>query len=184
MLAPMPPNSPLEALSKLTMLRGVPREELVMLLNVGQWVEVPKGGDLCRQGELADHALLVVEGRLKAWVYEGTRERAVSDVYPGELVGEAGLYAAATHRTATLRAFTDSCALRLTRGSLEAMGGSEVLAVVQHHMLASMARRLRTTNHAIRRQWKLREERMAEEQETPKQQRAWGKLKRFLGELA
>jgi CRP-like cAMP-binding protein len=180
----MPPSSPVEALARLPMLRDAPRSELVMLLNVGQWVEVPKGGELCRQGELADHGMLIVEGRLKAWVYEGTRERAVSDVYPGELVGEAGLYAASSHRTATLRAFADSRALRLTRASLEAMGGTETLAAIQHHMLAAMARRLRTTNHAIRRQWRLREEQQADAAETPKQQTAWGKLKRFLGELA
>ena len=165
-----------------------------MLVRVGQWEQVPRGGELCRQGDVADHALFIVQGRLKAWVREGTRERPVSDVWPGELVGEAALYAAAIHRTATLRAFNDSAALRLTREGLEAMGGTHALAALQENMLESMARRLRTTNHAIRRQWKAiqshEDEAPAsiEGDDTPEPAAPapspWGRLKSFLGELA
>lgn len=189
-------DAPVDALAALPLFRDVPRSELAMLTRVANWVQVPRGGELCRQGEIADHALFIVEGRLKAWVHEGTRERPVSDVWPGELVGEAGLYAAATHRTATLRAFDDSAALRLTRAGLDAMGGTHALAALQEHMLESMARRLRTTNHAIRRQWKAIQshEDSAPIEASPDAEggsaaasapaSGWRRLKRFLGELA
>lgn len=195
----MSPHAPVDALAALPLFRDVPRSELAMLLRVGQWVQIPRGGELCRQGEIADHAMFIVTGRLKAWVREGTRERPVSDVWPGELVGEAGLYAAASHRTASLRAFDDSTSLRLTRAGLEAMGGTHALAALQEHMLESMARRLRTTNHAVRRQWRAiqsHEESAPIRSEAgspadarppeapPAQSSRWVRLRRFLGELA
>lgn len=205
----MATDAPIDAVAALPLFRDVPRSEIAMLVRVGRWARVPRGGELCRQGETAEHALFVVEGRLKAWVREGTRERPVSDVWPGELVGEAALYASATHRTATLRAFEDSAALLLTRAGIEAMGGTAALAALQEHMLESMARRLRTTNHAIRRQWRAIQshediarpgsigiETAAEEEaaamaaaqeslgEADMRVGTWDLLKRFLGELA
>jgi CRP-like cAMP-binding protein len=149
-----PTRSPVAALGRLPLLRGVPKSELKDLLAAGEWVEVPKGRTLIRQGDNADHAVLVVHGQLKAWVGEGHRERGVSNIYAGELVGEAGLYAASAQRTATVRASADSQCLRLTRTALESLGGTQTLAILQRHMLGTMARRLRVTTLAVRREWK------------------------------
>ena len=78
----------------------------------------------------------------------------MATVHAGELVGEAALFRAGGLRTATLKATEPTRTLRLTRERLEAMHGERVLAVLQKQMLMSTARRLRTTNHAMRRIWK------------------------------
>ena len=188
-------RSPLSSLARMPLLRGVPEHERQRLLAVGEWVELASGATLFRAGEPADHAVLVVEGRLRAWVSDGESERAVGDIFAGEIVGEAGIYGAATHRTASVRAQSDTKCLRVTRAGLEQMGGTETLAALQRNMLAAMARRLRSTGHAIRREWKAKPrepvglsppEPLSPDQPpaAPEANRGiWGRLSRLLGEL-
>jgi CRP-like cAMP-binding protein len=146
----------LDALSRLPLFGGVPPNSLDQLWRQGVAVQVPRGTEAFRQGAPADHCLLVVSGRLKAWAEQGDREQPVSDVFPGELVGEAALFDPSATRTATLRAWEDSLCLRLTPADLAQLSGSPALAALQRHMLHTTARRLRTTHHAVRKQLKRR----------------------------
>jgi len=149
---PKPPN-PADLL-RLELFRGLSAADVAPLCRPELVQDFPTGAVLFRQGDVADHLLLVVTGQLRAWAEVGGRSEPVADVFAGELVGEAALFRSAGRRTATLKASGPTRALRLTRTSLDALQGERVLAVLQRQMLVSTARRLRTTNHAMRRVWK------------------------------
>lgn len=144
------------ALQALPLFRGVPTSALTELAEQGAPVHFAHGATVFKQGAPADHALLVLDGRLKAWAEEGERSQPVSDVFPGELVGEAALFGLKGIRTATLKAWAPTDALRLTAADLDALSGSPAVAALQRHMLQTLARRLRTTNHAARHLWSKR----------------------------
>ncbi|MFM2248192.1 MAG: hypothetical protein RL071_4267 [Pseudomonadota bacterium] len=136
---------------RLPLFAEVPAHELEGLLArcpPRTWV---KGEVVFRQGAPADAAQLLLSGRMKAWAEEGGREQPVSDVFPGELVGEAALFRPGAPRTATLRAWEDSLALPIGPPTLLALRGTALLAALQRHMIGVSARRLRTTEHALRR---------------------------------
>jgi len=143
-------------LESLSLFRGVPRSALTELSEQGTRVHFEHGTVVFKQGTQADHALLVLDGRLKAWAEEGARSQPVSDVFPGELVGEAALFGRHSVRTVTLKAWAPTETLRLTAADLDALSGSPAVAALQRHMLQTLARRLRTTNHAARRLWSKR----------------------------
>jgi CRP-like cAMP-binding protein len=147
-------NSMPAELLRLELFRGLSAADVAPLCAPTLVQDFPTGAVVFRQGDAADHLLLVVEGQLRAWAEVGGRSEPVADVFAGELVGEAALFRAAGQRTATLKAAEPTRAIRLTRDSLDDLSGSRVLAVLQRQMLVSTARRLRTTNHAMRRVWK------------------------------
>lgn len=152
--------------------------------------DFPAGATVFRQGEVADHLLLVMSGQLRAWAEVGGRSEPVADVFAGELVGEAALFRSAGRRTATLKAAKSTRALRLTREGLDSLQGERVLALLQRQMLVSTARRLRTTNHAMRRVWRRVQERAepppgAEPPPAATEKRGlWGQFLQALGSLA
>lgn len=139
--------NPLQALP---MLRDVPEDSLDRFWDQATVLRFDKGATVFKQGAPADHALLIVEGRLKAWAEEGARAQPVSDIFAGELVGEAALYGRGSVRTATLKAWAPTVALQLSQADVVALSGSPAVAALQRHMLQTLARRLRTTTHATR----------------------------------
>lgn len=167
----------LPAIARLPLFSGVPAAALEQLWSQGAAVQIPRGTEAFRQGAPADHCLLVVSGRLKAWAEQGGREQPVSDVFPGELVGEAALFDPSASRTATLRAWEDSLCLRLTPADLARLSGSPALAALQRHMLHTTARRLRTTHLAVRKQQKRR----AAASGRSASPSTWQRLARFFG---
>ena len=169
-------------LLNLPILRGAPMLEIQALWKRGTVVTFEKGAVVFRQGAPADHALLVVEGQLKAWLVAGEREQPLSEVFPGELVGEASLYGRQSRRTVTLRAWTRTVALKLTPADLEALAETQVVALLQRHMLATTARRLRTTNHAAKRLFAKRSPPAASPKPAPRRS-AWQRLGDLLGSL-
>lgn len=172
----------MDALRRLALFDGVPDASLAQLWAQGQPQAVARGEVAFRQGAPADHCLLVVQGRLKAWAQQGDREQPVSDVWPGELVGEAALFDPAGTRTATLRAWEDSACLRLTAVDIRALSSSPALAALQRHMLVTAARRLRTTHHALRKQLRAAPETAGPAAPAPAAGgSAWSRLARFFG---
>jgi CRP-like cAMP-binding protein len=136
---------------RLPLFAEVPPAELDALLRRCPPRRWARGEVVLRQGAPADVALLLLSGRLKAWAEQGGREQPVSDVFPGELVGEAALFTPGAPRTATLRAWEDVEALPLVPEDLRALRGTALLGALQRQMLTVGARRLRTTEHALRR---------------------------------
>lgn len=150
MSAPLHPS----ALLRLELFRSLSAADVAPLCRAELIEAFPSGATVFRQDDVADHLLLVIEGQLRAWAEVGGRSEPVADVFAGELVGEAALFRSAGRRTATLKAAKATRAVRLTKEGLESLSGERVLAVLQRQMLISTARRLRTTNHAMRRVWK------------------------------
>ena len=170
------------ALLSLELFRGLGAYDVSALCTVARGVRYPRGSVVFQQGDPADHLLLVVRGQLQAWAVVGERRELVADVFAGELVGEASLYPGAGMRMATLTAVSETVAVRLTRADLDAMSGSRALAAIQRKMLESTARRLRSTNHAMRRIWK-RGRATSHEESATEAGSPWSRLVRALGEL-
>ena len=144
----------LDDFRRLAQFRELTTAELRPLLGQGLVWDFPAGAVVFRQGEEADHLLLVLTGQLRAWAEVDENSEPVATVYAGELVGEAALFRSAGLRTVTLKAVLPTRVLRLDRAALDRMQGERVLAVLQRQMLSSTARRLRNTNHAMRRVWR------------------------------
>ncbi len=82
-----------------------------------EWRTLKSGEELFRQGEAADAAYIVASGRLRAVLAapDGD-ERTLSEMGPGETVGEMGLLTGGS-RSATVYAVRDASLARLTRRS-------------------------------------------------------------------
>jgi NTE family protein len=80
-----------------------------------EWVELPGGATLMRQGEPGDSMYLTISGRLRAYVREEDgRERVVREMARGRVVGEMSLYTGEP-RSATVVAIRDSVLVRLDK---------------------------------------------------------------------
>ncbi|MCB9742845.1 MAG: cyclic nucleotide-binding domain-containing protein [Alphaproteobacteria bacterium] len=141
------------ALKELPIFRTVPAEDLQLLAQAASVIQFRPGEVVLERGEEGEHALLLVDGRLSAAVEGAQKLRRVGDIWPGEIVGELGLLQPGSPRSATVRAAAQSTCLLLTRDLMEASQGSKGTLALEQHMLGTMARRLRSTNHAIRMLW-------------------------------
>ena len=146
------PNA--DVLAELYLFKAVPRRALVELCSLAPPVVYAPGTALFRQGDPADVAVLLVEGRLVASVKVGEVVRQVGDVRPGELVGETALFQENGRRSATVVAPEESSALKLSRYALERAPNNEAVIALERHLLGSLARRVRKTNQAIFSEWR------------------------------
>jgi len=87
-----------------------------------EWLWLPAGEVLLREGEPGDAVFFVLEGRLRVFTGSGGATFDVGLVGPGESVGEMALLSGAP-RLASVRALVDAQLLRLPRGAFD-----EVLA--------------------------------------------------------
>lgn len=146
-------------------LREIPQEEREALERVAQRIEYHPGQTVFREGEPADFALLLLEGRMSVVVETARGRRVVGDVWPGEVVGETALLGLGEKRNATVLAQLPSVGLIVDSSLLERARGTRARAVAQKQLLLTMSRRIRATNGAIRKAWQ--EQRAAEAQPTP-----------------
>ncbi len=70
---------------------GLTEAELDELLEDVEWVELPGGEALFRQGEASDSFYVVVRGRLRALLTDETGEEVVTVAVAVDAVGELGL---------------------------------------------------------------------------------------------
>lgn len=141
-----------EALFRLGPFRGVPSAAVRELLTVTSLVSFPADRVLFLQGDpLSEDAWLLVTGRLSVLVASGDKQRVMADVWPGEIVGEAALYARGRARSATVVTVGPSVVLRIPRSALLASDDQPALIALELHLLETMARRLRTTNVVLQR---------------------------------
>ncbi|HRZ01130.1 MAG TPA: cyclic nucleotide-binding domain-containing protein [Burkholderiaceae bacterium] len=114
-----------------------------------QWVSLPAGEVLMRQGEPGDAAYLAVSGRLRAYIAdEAGRERMVREMGRGEIIGELSLYTGEP-RSATVIAVRDTVLARLDQAQFQ-----ELLALdprVSMLFTSRVIQRLRTEH--LRRPW-------------------------------
>lgn len=133
--------------------RSIPPDQLAELERMAARVHFGLGQPVFRQGEPADHALLLLDGRFSVSVDTDRGPRAVGDVWPGEVVGESGLFLPGSVRNANVLAEVDSVALLIDQDFLDKARGTRALCLAQRHLMATSARRIRATNLAMRKAW-------------------------------
>ncbi len=133
--------------------RGVPESELRLLLENVEIRTYESGSPLFLQGDKGGFALLLVEGRCFAWAGRTPESTPLGDVKKGELVGETGLLLDGVPRNATLIASQSVSALVLTPNTMESISGTLLRTKLDQVVLQNLARRLRSSNGALRRGW-------------------------------
>ncbi|MCV2354600.1 cyclic nucleotide-binding domain-containing protein [Paucibacter sp. B2R-40] len=109
-----------------------------------QWVELPAGQTLLRQGEPGDAMYLLLRGRLRTYMTDSSGEqRMVREITRGQVVGEISLYTDEP-RSATLVAARDSVLVRLGRTEFEHLLTSNKHASLL--LTRQIIQRLRTEN--------------------------------------
>ncbi len=165
--------------------RAIPPDELAELERLAGRVYFELGQPVFQQGDLADHALLLLDGRLSVRVETDQGPRAVGDVWPGEVVGESGLFLPGTRRNASVLAEVDSVALLIDKDFLDKARGTRALCTAQKHLMNTTARRIRATNLAMRKAWQQHRADASATQSTPSPGRAGfrQRLSKILGGL-
>jgi CRP-like cAMP-binding protein len=112
------------------------------------------GEVVMREGDAAEGACLVVEGRLRASVQVGTQERVVNEALEGEIIGEAGIFMTGASRSATLTAATPTTYLVLDRELFRASASNPAVIAAEQHLLRTLVRRIAHTDALITRAWR------------------------------
>ena len=111
---------------------------------VREWV---RGGDiLCRQGDPGDSLYVLIQGRLSVSVTDDEgRERVISEIGRGEVVGEMALLSGDS-RSATIRAVRDSELVKFTQHAFETIveKNPKVITAITRRLIV----RLRETSQA------------------------------------
>jgi CRP-like cAMP-binding protein len=163
--------------------RSIPPDQLAELERMVARVHFELGQPVFRQGEPADHALLLLDGRFSVSVDSDRGPRAVGDVWPGEVVGESGLFVPGATRNANVLAEVASVALLIDRAFLDRARGTRALCIAQQHLMATTARRIRATNLAMRKAWQQQRAEASATQDIPSEGKAGfrQRLSRILG---
>lgn len=141
-------------LSKMHVFRDVPPRALSELCILAPPVQFPIGATVFEQHSASDVALLLIEGKLDVEVTSRGQRRQVGQVHPGEIVGEQALFSRGGERSATVRAGTASSCLLLSPEVLEQASTNPAVIAIERQLLATMARRIRSTNQEIQKIWK------------------------------
>lgn len=152
--------------------RAIPAQELEEFERMAARVDFDMGQSVFRQGDPADYALLLLDGRLSVTVRTDRGPRSVGDVWPGEVVGESALFIPGTVRNASVIAEVTSVALLIDDAFLDKARGTRVLCVAQQHLMATSARRIRATNLAMRKAWQQQRAEVSATQDIPSGGRA------------
>ena len=147
-------SSDADKLAKLFLFRRVHPKDILDLCRIARPVLFKTGDSVFTQGEVANCALLVVEGRLVAHVGSGAEKREIGDSRAGEIVGETALFANASRRSASVAAAEPTRCLILDEEVLLRSPYNEALVAIENHLLGSIARRIRSTDRVIQRVWK------------------------------
>jgi CRP-like cAMP-binding protein len=147
-------NRDAESLSKLFMFRQIPPKELSKLCSVAHPVSFGTGDILYRQGEPSTGALLIVSGKLTAYIGLGEKERTLGDSRPGEIVGETGIFFKGSARTATVRATEPTRCLFIDDELLKMTSNNQAVVALETYLISSIARRIRKTGQTIQMFWR------------------------------
>ena len=127
------------------MFRGLVPATIDALAAAMDWVKLPPGTVLVRQGDPADSLFVVLAGRLASAVgadgaYDGSPKQSLGTMGPGDVIGEVAVLTG-THRTATVRSETASTVAVLSAHDLWRIAADDPELV--DRLLATSVRRLR-----------------------------------------
>jgi len=146
--------SDVDLIADLYVFRTVDRTAIAALVAMAPPQTFAAESVIFRQGEPADRALLVVEGRLEATVEAGGRARRVGEIGPGEIVGEQAIFHPHGPRNAGVAALQASRCLVITPKLMEDGADNDALLAIETYLLGSLARRIRSTNRTMLQAWK------------------------------
>jgi len=136
------------------MFKKVPKSDLARLTELSTASNYGIGDCICRQGEQATNAMLLVSGRLEVSIQTDSSVKHIGVIHPGEIFGEQGLFHSKGKRNATVLANRPSQCLTLTPDIMRLSHDNEAIGALERHLIATMARRIRSTNKAIQLVWK------------------------------
>lgn len=102
----------------------LPEADLQRLLAAGVWVDLPKGGELIREGETDSSLYLLKEGVLKGYHCGEQREAVIWFVTPGEAAFSSWSYVEGSPARVSVAACCDSVALKFSRDEAEVLFAS------------------------------------------------------------
>jgi CRP-like cAMP-binding protein len=144
------PGAIAAALHRLEPLRDVPADAIAELVQITSVARFGVNEAVFRQGEaVGSVAWLLLSGRMSVRVATGPQQRIMTDVWPGEIVGEAALYAKGPTRSATVLTTAPAVALTIPRSALFDHPDQPALIALEMHLLETMAKRLRSTNNVL-----------------------------------
>src|SRR5215468_7819954 len=117
-------------LAALPLFRGLDEAALVAIAAELEWVELPGGTVLFREGDPAESLYVVTAGSLEVLLKGAEGDRPVAQIGVGETVGEMGLIAGAP-RSATVAALRDSELVRLDRPAYDKLIAAHPGAMLQ-----------------------------------------------------
>ena len=97
--------------------------------------------------------MVLLSGKLDVSVQTDTSTRHVGSIHPGEIFGEQGLFHSNGIRNATVKAAKPSICLQLTPRIMQTHSTNLAMVALEQHLIATMARRIRSTNLEIQKAW-------------------------------
>lgn len=139
--------APGDLLPKLAPFKTTDPAAVRALLAIAPLVNFAADTIVYRQGEpIRPEALLVVTGRVRVFIEQGGARRNVGDIWPGEFIGEAGLFSGGDVRSANVVCGAPSACLLITRELLREHAGQPALVALEQHLTTVMVKRIRATN--------------------------------------
>ena len=146
--------TPVNILSKMRLFKNVPEKDLQDLIKQCPPVSYAMGAVVCHKGDPAENAMILIEGKLDVSVRSDLTTRSVGSIHPGEIFGEQGLFHSKGARNATVLAIRPSACLILTPKVIKSNSSNLAMVALERHLIATMARRIRSTNLQIQKAWK------------------------------
>ena len=176
-------------LKKMHMFKSVSKDALRTLLRECEPTNYGIGQTICTQGDLAINAMVLLSGKLDVSVQTDTSTRHVGHIHPGEIFGEQGLFHSNGIRNATVKAAKPSICLQLTPRIMQTHSTNPAMVALEQHLIATMARRIRSTNLEIQKAWmdenkvKTKKEQKEQKEEPVKEESAslLGRLRSLFG---
>ena len=170
-----------KTLSKMHMFKEVPTDEIKELIAQCEASSYAMGAVVCQQGEAATHAMLLLEGKLDVSVRAENQTRLVGSIHPGEIFGEQGLFHNKGTRSATVLASKPSKCLKLTPKIMRTYSNNMAMVALERHLIATMARRIRSTNTQIQKAWKEENKQITKTDAPEENTSLLGRLKKLFG---
>lgn len=159
----MPEKTVVAQLEKIHLFRNVDRNDVIRLVKMCEIRHFMPRNVIYPQGAPAENAMILVSGKLDVNIVTGSTERHLGDIHPGEIFGEQGLFHSGGVRSAQVVANKESVCLLITPELMRDTWNNQAIVALEQYLIATMARRIRTTNLEIQKIWKSEEKK----EETP-----------------
>jgi len=97
---------------------GLEEKDFKDIEEISEWVHLLRGETLFNQGDPGDSLYIVVSGRLRAIMHDGSNWKSLGEIQSGEFVGEMGLFSGEP-RSADVHAIRDSELVRFSQSAFD-----------------------------------------------------------------